>query len=173
MTTLERVGFALGLCIAPAACGDLRPAPAGPRTVRTVISRAEGVGVGTRVTMNGVPIGTVDGLDSSAAGITLLLAISRADAPLQAGLRAEVRPAGIFAADVVALVPGDGPVLADGALVPGTPRAATAAERQAAMRIVLPAVGLPALGALVGGPSPDSQPGHPFAGASGAHRAPP
>jgi ABC-type transporter Mla subunit MlaD len=143
------------------ACGGGAVSSGVPRTVRTTVPRAEGVGVGTRVLMAGLPVGTVRAADTAGVGggVRLVLEVTRPNAPLRAGLRAEVRPAGLLAPDVIALVPGpaEAPPLPEGAEVPGRPRAATAAERRAAMRVVLPAVGLPALGAIAKDPPrPDS-----------------
>jgi ABC-type transporter Mla subunit MlaD len=170
MSAPIRTALVCVLCSGAAAAGcsgDGDWALGAPRTVRTTLARAEGVGVGTRVVMAGVPVGVVTAVDTAGVAASdsrarLVLEIRRPEAPLRAGLRAEVRPAGLLVPDVVVLVPGpaDAPPLPEGAEVPGAPRAATAAERRAAMRVVLPAVGLPALGALAQDPprprSPES-----------------
>jgi ABC-type transporter Mla subunit MlaD len=155
---LVRSALISALCVGGAAACPAPDRPAGaPRIVRTTLpASAEGVGVGTDVVMAGLSVGSVVAADSADGGVRLILEIRHPAVPLRAGLRAEVRPAGIFVADVLALVPGpeDAPLLPEGADIPGTPRAATAAERRAAMRVVLPAVGLPALGALANDPPP-------------------
>lgn len=155
-----RSAMVYALCVGGAAGCGAPDWPAGaPRTVRTTLpGSAEGVGVGTDVVMAGLVVGRVLTADTAAGGVRLVLEIRHPAVPLRAGLRAEVRPAGILAADILALIPGpaEAPALPDGAEIPGAPRVATAAERRAAMRIVLPAVGLPALGALAQDPPPDS-----------------
>ncbi|MFL5578318.1 MAG: MlaD family protein [Gemmatimonadaceae bacterium] len=141
-----------------AACVDSGPTHRGaPRTVVTTLRRAEGVGVGTVVRMAGLPIGRVTAIDSTADGVRLTFEVTRPDAPLREGARVEVHPTGPLSNDALDVVAG--PVtarpLTAGAEIPGRPRLATSAERRAAMRIVLPALGLPALGALVP-PPPDT-----------------
>ena len=117
------------------------------RHLVTAVPFAEDIHVGSSVVINHETVGEVRRIVHLACdtGVALVLAITRPDAPLLQGTIAQIQPT--FGGEQVALLlppPGDTLVLAESANVPGLSRAATAAERHHALRLVLPAIGLAA-----------------------------
>jgi len=134
---------------ATSACGstDARPAST-TRHVVTAVPFAEDIHLGSPVVINREAVGDVRRIVhlTCDTGVVLVLAISRSDAPLLRGTVAQIQPTA-FGGEQVALLlppPGEAAGLPESANVPGWPRAATAAQRHRALRIVLPAIGLAA-----------------------------
>ena len=125
----------LGFTFALASCSLFDTEPR-HRHVTTRLPHAEGLGEGSEVVMAGLTVGRVTSVDTLPCGVELRLEINRLDAPLTEGVRAEVRPSGLLSRDMIVLIPPPRvtPPLADGARVPGAPRATIAAERRAAWR---------------------------------------
>ena len=134
--------------------GERNSAP--ERLLYTRLAFAEQIRVGSPVKLSGIDVGKVVAIQPAACDSVILeLAVSRGDAPLFRGTVAQVRPSGLLGGEFIALLPPDTAAvpLPTGAWVPGLSRAATAAQRRAAMRLILPAIGLPSMAALV---PPDS-----------------
>ena len=143
--------------------GEARSERTHDRFFYTMLPRLDGVVVGSDVVYGRATIGEVLAIEPGPEGCELSLRITSREAPIRLGDTLAVRP-GMLEPDELLVVAfhGRSALLESGATLPARPRVATDMERRRAMRLVLPAVGLPSVGALV--PPPGPEPPNPCAG---------
>jgi phospholipid/cholesterol/gamma-HCH transport system substrate-binding protein len=93
----------------------------GPKTITAYFPTATAIYPGDEVRVSGVQVGTIDSIQPEGTQTKLVLKVDR-DVPVPAGAKAVIVAQNLIAARYVQLTPayrqGDGPTMADGAVIP-------------------------------------------------------